>query len=195
MHSAVCACSVTHRAHALRLRLRRTGQKPQKAKAPPLPRHTPQSAMPPPAFAAPRRCRPPSSSPSPALLLLLLTTDGLSAASLSSSAAAPAPDHYDIVVYGSSGAACVAAIAAARSGATSVALLSQTAHIGGMLTGGLQHTDSANDTVVQARPFAAEPRRERCLARFRWEGRLRVTLLPNQWESVRCTRHARSLGC
>ena len=26
-----------------------------------------------------------------------------------------------------------------------------TAHVGGMLTGGLQHTDSANDTVVQGR--------------------------------------------
>lgn len=54
-----------------------------------------------------------------------------------------------IVVYGSSGAACIAAIAASRTGAPNVRLLSQTNHIGGMLTGGLQHTDSANDTVVQ----------------------------------------------
>ena len=54
-----------------------------------------------------------------------------------------------IVAYGSSGAACIAAIAASRSGAPDVRLLSQTNHIGGMLTGGLQHTDSANDTVVQ----------------------------------------------
>jgi lysophospholipase L1-like esterase len=55
----------------------------------------------------------------------------------------------DVAVYGSSGAACVAAIAAARSGAGSVLLLSQTGHIGGMLTGGLMHTDAANADVIQ----------------------------------------------
>lgn len=54
-----------------------------------------------------------------------------------------------VVVYGSSGAACIAAVAASRSGVSNVTLLSQTNHLGGMLTGGLQHTDSANDTVVQ----------------------------------------------
>ena len=55
----------------------------------------------------------------------------------------------DIVVYGASGSACVAAIAASRSGASDVLLLSQTAHLGGMLTGGLMHTDSANASVIQ----------------------------------------------
>lgn len=55
----------------------------------------------------------------------------------------------DVVVYGATGAGCVAAIAASRSGANSVMLLSQTGHVGGMLTGGLMHTDSANDTVIQ----------------------------------------------
>ena len=54
-----------------------------------------------------------------------------------------------VVVFGASGAACVAAIAASRSGAARVTMLSQTAHVGGMLTGGLMHTDSANASVVQ----------------------------------------------
>ena len=55
----------------------------------------------------------------------------------------------DVVVYGATGAGCVAAIAASRAGAQDVILLSQTGHVGGMLTGGLMHTDSANDTVIQ----------------------------------------------
>ena len=63
----------------------------------------------------------------------------------SSSVLAP----VDVTVYGSSGAACIAAIAAARSGAGSVLLLSQTNHVGGMLTGGLMHTDAANADVIQ----------------------------------------------
>jgi hypothetical protein len=68
------------------------------------------------------------------------------------SAASPTPSlaaTADVVVYGSSGAGCIAAIAATRAGLTSVMMLSQTAHIGGMLTGGLMHTDSANASVVQ----------------------------------------------
>eukprot|EP00937_MAST-01D_sp_MAST-1D-sp2_P007326 g7326.t1 len=60
-----------------------------------------------------------------------------------------ADDVADVLVYGATGAGCVAAIAASRSGAGHVVLLSQTGHVGGMLTGGLQHTDSANDTVIQ----------------------------------------------
>ena len=40
--------------------------------------------------------------------------------------------HADVVSYGASGAACIAAIAAKRSGASDVLLLSQTAHVGGM---------------------------------------------------------------
>lgn len=57
--------------------------------------------------------------------------------------------HADVGIYGSTGAGCVAAIAASRSGAQKVILLSVNTHVGGMLTGGLQHTDSANDTVIQ----------------------------------------------
>ena len=68
----------------------------------------------------------------------------------SSSVLAPALyDPVDVAVYGSSGAACIAAIAAARSGVGSVLLLSQTNHVGGMLTGGLMHTDAANADVIQ----------------------------------------------
>jgi len=62
---------------------------------------------------------------------------------------------FDVVVYGATGAGAVAAIAASRSGSRSVLLLSTNQHVGGMLTGGLQHTDSANATVIQgiAREF------------------------------------------
>ena len=56
---------------------------------------------------------------------------------------------YDLAVYGSSGAAPIAAIAASRSGAKKVVLLTQTSHVGGMLTGGLQHTDAGNGKSVQ----------------------------------------------
>ncbi len=59
------------------------------------------------------------------------------------------PVNADIVVFGATGAGVVAAIAASRSGAANVVLLSANRHVGGMLTGGLQHTDSANDSVVQ----------------------------------------------
>ena len=55
---------------------------------------------------------------------------------------------YDVVVFGATGAGCTAAIAASRTGAT-VQLLSTTGHVGGMLTGGLQNTDMANQSVVQ----------------------------------------------
>jgi hypothetical protein len=60
-----------------------------------------------------------------------------------------APMSADVAVYGATGAGCVAAIAASRSGVEQVLLLSVNKHVGGMLTGGLQHTDSANDTVIQ----------------------------------------------
>ena len=79
-----------------------------------------------------------------------ISTPTLTAPSSSSS-----PRHQPtVIVYGASGAACVAAVAASRSahaagGSVDVKLLSQTGHVGGMLTGGLQHTDSANDTVIQ----------------------------------------------
>src|SRR4051795_8585156 len=46
----------------------------------------------------------------------------------------------DVAVYGATPGGCVAAIAAARSGA-SVILVAPGAHVGGMLTGGLSRTD------------------------------------------------------
>eukprot|EP00947_MAST-08B_sp_MAST-8B-sp1_P003164 g3164.t1 len=55
----------------------------------------------------------------------------------------------DVVVFGATGAGCVAAIAASRAGAARVVLLAADRHIGGMLTGGLMHTDSANASVIQ----------------------------------------------
>ena len=56
--------------------------------------------------------------------------------------AAHAASHSaDVVVYGASAPGCVAAIAAARTGVSSVLLASPHKHIGGMTTGGLQHAD------------------------------------------------------
>ena len=77
---------------------------------------------------------------------------GLSArdgAALRAKAIAQDPVNADIVIFGATGAGVVAAIAASRSGAANVVLLSANRYVGGMLTGGLQHTDSANDSVVQ----------------------------------------------
>jgi hypothetical protein len=53
-----------------------------------------------------------------------------------------------VLIHGATGAGIVAAIAAARSGAGAVTLVACEQHIGGMLTGGLQHTDSANASVI-----------------------------------------------
>ena len=47
---------------------------------------------------------------------------------------------YDLVIYGGTGGGIVAAISAARAGA-SVIVLEPTTHIGGMVTGGLGATD------------------------------------------------------
>ena len=57
-------------------------------------------------------------------------------------------ESFDVLVSGATGAGCVAAIAASRAGASRVLLLSTNTHIGGMLTGGLQHTDSTNASVM-----------------------------------------------
>ena len=58
-----------------------------------------------------------------------------------------------VIVYSATGGGVVAAIAAARSG-SSVTLIGATGgggtgnHIGGMVTGGLQHTDCGNASVI-----------------------------------------------
>lgn len=53
-----------------------------------------------------------------------------------------------VVVYGATGGGFSAAIAAARAGATATILLATGSHIGGMVTGGLQHTDVGNASVL-----------------------------------------------
>eukprot|EP01084_Bolivina_argentea_P130842 230995_1 len=57
---------------------------------------------------------------------------------------------FDILVYGSTPSGIMAAIAAARHGAISVALLSQWEHVGGVCSGGLGGTDtgSSADEVI-----------------------------------------------
>jgi len=59
-----------------------------------------------------------------------------------------------IVIYSATGGGFAAAIAAARYGGVNVTLIGATggggtgSHIGGMITGGLQHTDCGNASVI-----------------------------------------------
>jgi len=57
------------------------------------------------------------------------------------------PLFYDVVVYGGTASGIMSAIAAAREGAD-VALIEQSGHIGGMVTGGLSYTDLGNISVI-----------------------------------------------
>jgi len=57
------------------------------------------------------------------------------------------PARYGVVVYGATAAGVMAAIAAAREGA-SVLLIEPGRHLGGMLTGGLSHTDYGDRAVI-----------------------------------------------
>ncbi|KAL7933084.1 FAD dependent oxidoreductase domain-containing protein [Trichoderma chlorosporum] len=59
----------------------------------------------------------------------------------------PAATTYDIVIYGSTPAAIVAAIQTTRMNKT-VAIVSPTNHIGGMITSGLGWTDSKNGNAI-----------------------------------------------
>ena len=61
--------------------------------------------------------------------------------------AGPAAHCFDVVVYGGTAGGAVAAVAAARDGA-SVALLEPRRHIGGMVSGGLGATDFGNKAVI-----------------------------------------------
>lgn len=63
------------------------------------------------------------------------------------SSAVVVSQQYDIVVYGSTPGGIMAAIAAANTTAT-VALVSATAHVGGMTAGGLGQTDIGNPAAV-----------------------------------------------
>jgi flavin-dependent dehydrogenase len=55
--------------------------------------------------------------------------------------------NTDVIVYGATAGGAMAAIAAAREGAT-VLLVEPGQHIGGMLTGGLSHTDYGDRAVI-----------------------------------------------
>ncbi len=57
------------------------------------------------------------------------------------------PKHADLIVYGGTAAGVIAAVAAARSGAR-VTLLEPGAHLGGMVSGGLGHTDKGREETV-----------------------------------------------
>jgi hypothetical protein len=58
-----------------------------------------------------------------------------------------AQERYDVAVYGATASGVIAAVAAARQGA-SVVLLEPTNHIGGMVSGGLSATDKGNEKTI-----------------------------------------------
>ena len=58
-----------------------------------------------------------------------------------------APKSFDVVVYGGTAGGTIAAIAAARGGA-SVALLVSGDHLGGMVSGGLSYTDVGREEII-----------------------------------------------
>ena len=76
-----------------------------------------------------------------AALLLMATSGSLWAA-----------QTYDVVVYGATPSGVMTAVAAGRQG-LSVALLEPTAHIGGMITGGLNRTDIGKQEVIGGLPL------------------------------------------
>ncbi|HEX5412352.1 MAG TPA: FAD-dependent oxidoreductase [Terriglobia bacterium] len=72
---------------------------------------------------------------------------GLGGAFFASSPAFAAKQAYDVVVYGATASGVVAAVAAARQGAR-VALLEPGKHLGGMVSGGLGHTDTGTIETI-----------------------------------------------
>lgn len=72
---------------------------------------------------------------------------GLGGALLASSRAFAADQTYDVVVYGATAAGVAAAVAAARQGAR-VALVEPGSHAGGMVSGGLGHTDTGRVETI-----------------------------------------------
>src|ERR1041385_561322 len=54
---------------------------------------------------------------------------------------------YDLVVYGATAAGVITSVSAARMG-LKVALLEPRAHVGGMVSGGLSHTDVGRREVI-----------------------------------------------
>lgn len=83
-----------------------------------------------------------------ALLLLAASYAAADRAPAAAAAAAPAQSaYYDVVVYGSTPGGIMAAVAAANESAR-VALVSPTAHVGGMTASGLGQTDIGDAAVV-----------------------------------------------
>lgn len=74
-------------------------------------------------------------------------TGKMAAESGSAAATQSAIGHFDLVVYGSTPSGVVAAVAAAREGLR-VVLLSQGHHVGGMVSGGLSHTDRGDAGTI-----------------------------------------------
>jgi ribulose 1,5-bisphosphate synthetase/thiazole synthase len=58
-----------------------------------------------------------------------------------------AGERYDVAVYGATASGVIAAVAAAREGAT-VALIEPTRHIGGAVSGGLSATDKGREQTI-----------------------------------------------
>lgn len=77
------------------------------------------------------------------LLLLLLLLNG--------KVTAQTPKDYDVVVYGGTPAGIIAAISAAREGA-SVVVIEPTRWVGGMVTGGLTKSDIGNPATIGGYP-------------------------------------------
>ena len=72
---------------------------------------------------------------------------GLSGALLGASGAIAAGQSYDVVVYGATASGVVAAVAAARQGAR-VAMVEPGSHPGGMVSGGLGHSDTGRKETL-----------------------------------------------
>ncbi|HET9178304.1 MAG TPA: FAD-dependent oxidoreductase [Terriglobia bacterium] len=72
---------------------------------------------------------------------------GLGGALFASSRAFGAEQSYDVVVYGATASGVAAAVAAARQGAR-VALVEPGSHAGGMVSGGLGHTDTGRVETI-----------------------------------------------
>jgi FAD dependent oxidoreductase len=72
---------------------------------------------------------------------------GLGGAVLGASGAFGAGQSHDVVVYGATASGVVAAVAAARQGAR-VALIEPGAHLGGMVSSGLGHTDTGRKETI-----------------------------------------------
>ena len=72
---------------------------------------------------------------------------GLGGTLLAGSRAFAAGGSYDVVVYGATASGVAAAVAAARQGAR-VALVEPGSHLGGMVSGGLGHTDTGKKETI-----------------------------------------------